>query len=75
MFKIFSTYICCIYKMQRLEVSGAVRLIYGTTYMSTGVKGLMFNLSPRPAVPKVCAVCFWRDSAPSGPGFPHSRGF
>ena len=27
MFKIFSTYIC---KMQRLEVSGAVRHIYGS---------------------------------------------
>ena len=36
MFKIFSTYICRIYKMQRLEVSGAVRPIYG----SLGVKRL-----------------------------------
>jgi hypothetical protein len=38
MFKIFSTYICWIniYKMQHLEVSGAVRPIY----MSLGVKGL-----------------------------------
>ena len=38
MFKIFSTYICWIniYKMQRLEVTGAVRLIY----RSLGVKWL-----------------------------------
>ena len=36
MFKIFSTYICWIYKIQRLEVSGAVRPIYG----SLGVKRL-----------------------------------
>ena len=38
MFKIFSTYICWIYKMQRLEVSGAVRPIYG----SLGVKRLIY---------------------------------
>ena len=37
MFKIFSTYICWIYKMQPLKVSGAVRPIYG----SLGVKRLM----------------------------------
>jgi hypothetical protein len=37
MFKIFSTYICWIYKMQRFEVSGAVRPIYG----SLGVKRFM----------------------------------
>ena len=38
MFKIFSTYVCWkIYKMQRLEYSGAVWLIYG----SLGVKGLI----------------------------------
>ena len=38
MFKIFSTYICGIntYKMQHLDVSGAVRPIYG----SLGVKRL-----------------------------------
>ena len=36
MFKIFSTYICWIYKMQRLEVSVAVRPIY----KSLRVKGL-----------------------------------
>ena len=36
MFKIFSTYICWIYKMQRLEVSGAVRPMY----RSLGFKGL-----------------------------------
>ena len=38
MFKIFSTYICrIIYKMQRLEFSGAVRPIYA----SLGVKRLI----------------------------------
>ena len=32
MFKIFCTYICCIiYKMQHLEISGAVRYIQGVT--------------------------------------------
>ena len=38
MYKKFSTYICWIniYKMQRLEVSGKVRPLYG----SLGVKGL-----------------------------------
>ena len=42
MFKIFSTYICWIniYIMQRLEVSGAVRLIYGSLD-SKGLKGLI----------------------------------
>jgi len=42
MFKIFSIYICWIYKIQRLEVSGAVRPLYG----SFGVKGLICK--PRP---------------------------
>ena len=39
MFKIFSTYICWTYKMQHLEVSGAVRPIYG----SLGVEGLIYS--------------------------------
>jgi len=40
MFKIFSTYTCCIniYIMQRLEVSGAVRPLL----WSLGVKGLIY---------------------------------
>ena len=42
-FKIFSTYICWIYKMKRLEVSGAVRPLYG----SLGFKGLnICNVTP-----------------------------
>ena len=41
MFNVFSTYICFIYIyiMQRLEVSGAVRPLYG----SLGVKGLIMS--------------------------------
>ena len=53
MFKIFSTYICWIYKMQRLEVSGAVRPLKG----SLGVKGLIFAYCPSDSSVGIATRC------------------